>query len=75
MNNAGFSKIKIGPHLGKIKNISGEVPHPNGKVYAKYVFDKGKWSINIALPKNTSGIFVWKGKTFTLKTGNNSLSI
>jgi alpha-L-rhamnosidase len=71
----GFSKIKIEPHLGQIKNISGEVPHPNGKVYAKYVFEKGKWSINIALPKNTSGIFVWKGKTFTLKTGNNSLII
>ncbi|PWK72498.1 alpha-L-rhamnosidase-like protein [Mucilaginibacter oryzae] len=71
----GFSKIKIEPHLGNIKSISGEVPHPNGKVYAKYALVNGKWNVSVDLPKNTTGIFVWKGKTFQLKTGNNNLVI
>jgi hypothetical protein len=71
----GFSKIKIEPHLGVIKNISGEVPHPNGKVFAKYALVNGKWNVNISLPKGTTGIFVWKGKTFQLKTGSNNLVI
>ncbi|AYL98346.1 alpha-L-rhamnosidase C-terminal domain-containing protein [Mucilaginibacter celer] len=71
----GFSKIKIEPHLGTIKNISGEVPHPNGKVVAKYALVNGKWNVNVDLPKNTTGIFVWKGKTFQLKTGSNNLVI
>jgi len=71
----GFSKIKVEPHLGQIKSISAEVPHPNGKVYAKYLLNNGKWNINVTLPKGTSGIFVWKGKTFALKTGTNNLII
>jgi alpha-L-rhamnosidase len=24
----GFSKVKIEPHLGKMENASGEIPHP-----------------------------------------------
>lgn len=67
----GFSKIKIEPHLGAITNISGSMPHPNGKISAGYVFKDGKWKIGILLPANTSGTFIWKGKTYALKAGEN----
>jgi alpha-L-rhamnosidase len=71
----GFSKIKIEPHLGALTTISGEMPHPNGKVVAGYTLDKGKWKINISLPQKTTGILVWKAKRYVLKAGTNSFVI
>jgi alpha-L-rhamnosidase len=71
----GFSKIKIEPHLGTLTNVDGEIPHPAGKVAVKYVLDGGKWKINISLPLKTSGVFVWKAKTYPLKSGTNSFVI
>ncbi|WPU94918.1 alpha-L-rhamnosidase C-terminal domain-containing protein [Mucilaginibacter sabulilitoris] len=67
----GFAKVKIEPHLGDMKNISGEIPHPNGKITVKYQFEKGKWNILINLPEQTSGIFRWKGKDYMIKSGEN----
>ena len=67
----GFSKIKIEPHLGDLKNASGEIPHPNGKVAVEYVLENAVWKIKVSLPNKTSGIFVWKGKTYPLKSGEN----
>ncbi|MDB5144026.1 MAG: Bacterial alpha-L-rhamnosidase [Mucilaginibacter sp.] len=71
----GFRKIKIEPHLGTLTNVSGEVPHPNGKISVSYSLSKNKWSINLSLPSGTTGILVWKGKQYILKTGNNSFVI
>lgn len=71
----GFAKIKIEPHLGTLKDISGEIPHPNGKVFAGYKFEKGHWQIHVNLPHTTSGILVWKAKQYILKAGNNSFVI
>ena len=71
----GFRKIKIEPHLGGLVNISGEVPHPNGKVAVAYSFEKGKWRIKVGLPVRTSGVLVWKGKTYPLTAGKNLLVI
>ena len=71
----GFKKIKIEPHLGALTNISGEIPHPDGKVAVAYALSNGKWKVKISLPQKTSGIFVWKGKSYLLKAGDNSLVI
>ena len=71
----GFRKIKIEPHLGGLVNVSGEVPHPNGKVVVAYDFEKGKWRIRIVLPGGTSGVLVWKGKTYSLAAGENTFGI
>ncbi|RCH55166.1 alpha-rhamnosidase [Mucilaginibacter hurinus] len=68
---AGFKKVKIEPHLGTLTNASGEIPHPNGKILVAYVLKDSKWKIGIDLPQNTSGTFVWKGKTYPLKAGEN----
>lgn len=71
----GFSKIKIEPHLGTLTNAGGEIPHPNGKVAVQYKLQHNKWKISITLPENTSGILVWKAKTYVLKVGDNSFVI
>ncbi len=68
----GFGKIKIAPHLGILTNVSGEIPHPNGKVAVSYKLENGKWKISIQIPQKTSGIFIWKNKKYTLKAGSNA---
>lgn len=71
----GFAKVKIEPHLGDMKTASGQIPHLNGKLSVDYKLEGGKWKINILLPGKTTGIFVWKGKTYLLKAGGNSFRI
>ncbi|GAA4101440.1 alpha-L-rhamnosidase C-terminal domain-containing protein [Mucilaginibacter panaciglaebae] len=67
----GFKKIRIEPHLGDLKNASGEIPHPDGKVAVSYELKDKIWNIKLNLPLGTTGIFVWKGKQMPLKAGAN----
>jgi hypothetical protein len=71
----GFRKVKITPRLGELTNVSGDMPHPNGKVSVSYKLDNNKWKIKIELPANTSGTLVWKSKTYLLKAGANVFEI
>ena len=67
----GFQKVRIEPHLGMIQSISGEIPHPAGKLSVNYKNIQGKWHISILLPGNISGTFIWNGKHYELKNGDN----
>jgi alpha-L-rhamnosidase len=70
-----FSKVKIEPHLGSIEQISGEMPHPNGKISVQYDL-KGKTpTAEIELPDNVEGTFIWKGKSYVLNKGKNTLTL
>jgi hypothetical protein len=71
----GFKTVKIEPHLGDLTKVSGEMPHPNGKISASYTLDKNKWRVDISLPENTNGYLVWKGKRIDLKSGANSFQL
>jgi hypothetical protein len=71
----GFKKIRIQPHLGSLTDVGGEIPHPDGKISVKYSLKRGKWKIVIGLPEHTSGILIWKAKTYKLKAGTNSFTI
>ncbi len=68
----GFSKVKIEPHLGTLTNASGTIPHPNGNIKAFYLLQNGKWNIEIKLPQKIIGRFIWKGKEYALKEGENN---
>ena len=56
-NAPGFAKVKIEPRLGDLKNISGEIPHPRGKLSVQYRIKDTKWAIEINLPSKITGIF------------------
>ncbi|CAN5479341.1 hypothetical protein BH10BAC2_BH10BAC2_22880 [soil metagenome] len=71
----GFSKIKIEPHLGDLKNAEGEMPHPNGTIAVSYKMKDGKWNMQANLPANTSGKLIWKGKSYILKSGINNFKL
>ncbi len=68
----GFAKVKIEPHLGVLKKIQGEIPHPQGKIEARYIFENGKWKIQIVLPSKTYGNLIWQNKSYSLKQGLNN---
>jgi alpha-L-rhamnosidase len=70
----GFKEVKIEPHLGTIKKISGAIPHPNGMIAVAYE-RKINWMIQIDLPANTPGVLIWKGKKYSLKAGRNELRL
>ncbi|HEY8936721.1 MAG TPA: alpha-L-rhamnosidase C-terminal domain-containing protein [Cyclobacteriaceae bacterium] len=67
----GFQEIKIEPHLGNMKMAKGEMPHPNGVVQVSYILQKKKWNVEINLPTNTKGKFIWQGKATELVSGKN----
>ncbi len=67
----GFTKVKIEPRLGALKNIKGEIPHPGGKIRVNYAWESGKWDMQIELPKHTTGTFIWKGRSYSLMEGPN----
>ncbi|MCP9755523.1 alpha-rhamnosidase [Lacihabitans sp. CCS-44] len=68
-----FKTVKIEPHLGGNRKISGEMPHPQGMISVAYDLDKSEANIN--LPKNVSGSFVWKNKGYKLKGGGNAIRL
>ena len=68
-----FEKVKIEPHLGTIKQISGEMPHPAGKISVDYSNSESGLKAEINLPEGISGTFVWKGKNYDLAGGLNKL--
>ena len=69
----GFSKVKIVPHLGKLTNVSGEIPHPKGIISVYYQQGNNQWDIQIKLPQTVTGTLIWKGKIINLKEGINQL--
>jgi hypothetical protein len=64
-----FSKVKIQPHLGEIKKVSGSIPHPNGTLAVSYEWVQNKWNVQVELPGKTTGSLMWKGQVLVLKTG------
>jgi hypothetical protein len=72
----GFAKVKIEPHLGSLKNVSGYIPHPKGKIAVAYKQTAtGKWNCSTQLPAGVSGVLIWKGKIYALHEGENSLML
>lgn len=72
----GFTKVRIEPHLGDLKRIDGVMPHPNGFIKTDYTLEKnGRWKISISLPTDVSGTFIWNGKSYFLRSGENTFQL
>jgi len=72
----GFEKIRFAPALGKLKEVSGTIPHPKGSIFAAYhVTQKAQLIADFELPVGVNGEFVWKDKKYTLKPGKQQIVI
>jgi alpha-L-rhamnosidase len=65
----GFRTVKIEPHLGTLKKVQGEMPHPSGTIAVAYTQEENKLKAVITLPQQTGGYLLWKGKRHQLKAG------
>lgn len=68
----GFARVRIEPHLGKLKSISGEMPHPKGRIAVNY---NVAGSATIELPVEVDGTFIWHGKSIDLHGGKNVIRL
>ncbi|MDR1114584.1 MAG: alpha-L-rhamnosidase N-terminal domain-containing protein [Tannerella sp.] len=70
-----FKEVRIEPHLGTIKKIGGAMPHPAGDISVKYDRTGRQFNVEIVLPAEITGAFVWEGKEYPLKTGENRIKL
>ncbi len=67
----GFARVSVRPHLGKLKTVSGSVPHPKGSVDVK--IEPG--NATITLPPSVTGEFEWRGVRRELAAGTNRVAL
>ncbi|MEA2063297.1 MAG: alpha-L-rhamnosidase C-terminal domain-containing protein, partial [Gemmatimonadota bacterium] len=72
----GFRKVRIEPHLGKLKWIEAVVPHPAGRIECS-LKRRGKKGVSgqITLPEGLSGVFLWRGKEVFLHPGTQQVDL
>ena len=69
----GFSKVRIAPALGALKEASGKMPHPKGEIAVSYKIIDGKLNARVSLPHGINGTFYWKGEEVPLHGGEQTL--
>jgi alpha-L-rhamnosidase len=67
----GFKKVKIQPNLGGLTRASGKIPHPKGEILVSYLLTDQKWKVDITLPTEITGRFVFNNKEYLLQSGKN----
>ena len=71
----GFSSVSIEPHFGSLRNVNATMPTPKGDIEVSYVAKDSGVSADINLPGDVSGELVWKGKTMSLHSGRQHISL
>jgi hypothetical protein len=69
-----FRTVRIEPHLGNRRQVSGRMPHPDGMISVSYDLEETNRA-TIELPAGITGTFVWRGKELPLKDGRNSIGL
>jgi hypothetical protein len=69
----GFATIRIAPHMGALPSLTATYPHPQGEIKVEYTREGAGLNAKITLPGKLSGSFVFNGKIWPLKAGENSI--
>ncbi|WP_372947253.1 alpha-L-rhamnosidase C-terminal domain-containing protein [Mariniphaga sp.] len=68
----GFNTVEIEPHLGELKEVKADMPHPKGRIIVEYRQVKKGLQTRIVLPPGLKGSFKYQGEIRTVKEGENS---
>jgi len=71
----GFKTVMIEPNFGPLTSMDVLFPHPEGMIILNLQKKKEKMSGTVMLPLNLNGQFIWKGKTYPLKPGENIITV
>jgi hypothetical protein len=69
----GFSAVRVAPHLGFLPSLTASYPHPQGTIQVSYRHNSGGLDATVRLPGNLEGHFIYHGKTWPLKPGENHI--
>jgi alpha-L-rhamnosidase len=72
-SDAGFNRVSITPHPGRLKSISASMPHPKGKISVRYQSEPGGFYAEIVLPEGIEGEFEYHGHKFEISQGINRI--
>ena len=72
---AGFEKVVIEPHLGKLQNVTASFPWKEGEIQVDYKLELKTWTIRVDLPANLPGELVWQAKRYPLHSGSQVLRV
>jgi len=71
----GFGRVTIRPYLGKLRKVTGSIPHPKGEIAVTLALEAGKLNAEVRLPQGVQGELEWKGNTRKLVPGDNKVSM
>jgi alpha-L-rhamnosidase len=69
----GFATVKIAPHLGDLREVTAEFPHPQGMIEVRLARDGAGLKGSVTLPAGLGGRFVWQGREQVLRSGVNQI--
>lgn len=67
----GFDSVRIAPHMGELPSLKATFPHPAGEIRVEYTRTSGGLDAKVTLPGSLKGSFVFNGKAWPLKPGEN----
>ena len=70
-----FKRVRIEPHLGDLQEIGGTMPHPSGEISVHYKVKGRKLQVEVTLPKEVDGLFIWNGKQQYVRGGKNTFTL
>lgn len=71
----GFASVVIEPKLGSLQHVKASQPHPRGAIDVELTLAARQVNAQIKLPNGVPGELVWRGKTFPLHGGEQSLAL
>ena len=71
----GFAGVRVAPHLGALRHVSADYPHPRGNIHLEYTLSAGKLTCSITLPPGVPATFSWQGTERPLQSGSNRFSL
>lgn len=72
----GFKTVRITPYLGTLNQAEGVMPHPEGLIRVQYKkMGSQQLEASIDLPGTLTGVLVWNGKEYPLRSGRQMLQV
>jgi alpha-L-rhamnosidase len=72
---AGFSHVRIAPHLGSLTHLDASMPHGADEIHVHYEKKGQRWTAAVTLPAGLDGDFVWRGQVRPLHSGQQTLEL
>jgi len=72
---AGFETLAIEPHLGELKEVKAGMPIARGMVEVEYKRTPKGVNAVVKLPAGERGTFLWKGKAYVLREGEQKFDL